>query len=123
MWRLRDVSCGENILVNCSGQFGSHIGTWAYPFLLAMTFTPTRREIVLVVILLATFSLTRRFDFSIRRVPAPRHGDNIHSSVAPGGIKALLVHKAFRTHLSWGSAPVPDTKIIAHVPGEIPDEV
>lgn len=77
---------------------------------------PTKREVVLLAILLVTLLVS--FHQREQRPPLPlnlgNHDDTPH--VKPTSLQASSPQQ-LDSRLSWGSSPVPQTQIIAHVPG------
>jgi hypothetical protein len=89
-----------------------------------MSTAPTPREICLVFILLtALLAISKtNHDFSLRKTPRPVLSGLDGQPIAIDDSPVLSDHhhtaQNGRTRLSWGSEPVPETKIVAHVPGE-----
>jgi hypothetical protein len=88
-----------------------------------MSTAPTAREICLVLILLTTLLAISKtnHDFSLRKTPRPVLSglDGNPLAIVDSPVLADHHHAAqnWRTRLSWGSEPVPETKVVAHVPG------
>lgn len=85
-------------------------------------FHPTPREILLLV---ALFGCLLFFTANLQRHPG-HASDLTHSpyvvedevTAKPLTLETQYTLQALNVPLSWGAAPVPETKIIAHVPGE-----
>lgn len=77
---------------------------------------PTKREVLLLTILLVTLLVS--FNKREQRPPPPpslgTHNDTPH--IKPTSLQASSPQQ-LDSRLSWGSSPVPQTQIIAHVPG------
>jgi hypothetical protein len=91
-----------------------------------MSTTPTIREICLVAILLASLLVLsqKNYDFSFQRASPPTEADRNHSSPLHDSILTASDDFAFRaapldwrTRLRWADLQVPQTQIVAHVPG------
>lgn len=74
---------------------------------------PTRREVVLVTLLLVFLLLISRPSNTTK--PTRTGHNTYNTSVANGSPQAY--HDTANTRLTWGSSPVPQTKVLAHVPG------
>ena len=79
---------------------------------------PTRRELVIVTLLLVFLLLVFRSN------DKPSHGHSSHPSLVGVGSNSTKSpgrshSQTLRTQLSWGTSPVPQTKILAHVPGQL----
>jgi hypothetical protein len=77
---------------------------------------PTRRELVIVTLLLVFLLLVSR---SNHQPALPPHSSVVNSdkhgvSTTPGHADT---YQFSRARLSWGTYPVPQTKVLAHVPG------
>ncbi|KAG6832018.1 hypothetical protein H0H92_006054 [Tricholoma furcatifolium] len=85
--------------------------------------TPTRREFFLVVLLFLLLSLlTHKSDTSrLRNVPNPltKSTENTSSSSAFAGTTSArrAAPQYADAHLTWGSSPVPETRVLSHAPG------
>lgn len=73
---------------------------------------PTRRELVLVTLLLAFLLLISRPSNTTN--PTQTGHNTYNTSAANGSPQA---YHDTNTRLTWGSSPVPQTKVLAHVPG------
>jgi len=93
------------------------------------TAAPTKREILIVTVLLVSFLLFSNFKYSAYDLlaatrTAPGFSQNAGAGPSEGTNKDRPVlsimsepHQPFATKLTWGGASVPETKITAHVPG------
>lgn len=83
---------------------------------------PTRRELVIVTLLLVFLLLASSFR-SDKQPSRPLHPylgvDNNNISAAPAGVSHGGAPETLITRLSWGTSPVPQTKVLAHVPGQL----
>ncbi|KAG6886739.1 hypothetical protein C0992_002589 [Termitomyces sp. T32_za158] len=83
--------------------------------------TPTRREILLVVILfLILRSLTYKSDASrVLNVPNPltSSAQSISSDTSTNNSAYRNDYHYLDAHLTWGSSPVPQTRVLSHAPG------
>jgi hypothetical protein len=81
---------------------------------------PTRREIVLLTLLLAVLLLLTQVNTnldlqtSLRLAPKQTHTERPSNLTAPS---TKFEPQLPRTHIEWGSSQVPQTRIVAHVPG------
>lgn len=83
------------------------------------TETPTRREIWLAVFLLVSLLFLSRSSHSPNALPASIQTDLHGNLSAPNASLAgdeIVLH-SLRDRIRWGKAQVPETKIVAHVPG------
>ncbi|KAF5338912.1 hypothetical protein D9611_008684 [Ephemerocybe angulata] len=83
---------------------------------------PTKREIFIVVFLLSFFLLVNNFRSSPGQLLSPTL--SVHSTAAGHSNETQLstvliddTRQPFKARLSWNTDPVPQTKIVSHVPG------
>lgn len=77
---------------------------------------PTRRELTIITLLLVFLLLV----FRSHDQPSPSHisqGVNNSSDTNPS-LSYNGARQALRTRLTWRTSPVPQTKVLAHVPGQ-----
>lgn len=79
---------------------------------------PTKREVILVTLLLTLVLLFSRSGDAQAQLPQP-HGQHYNSSAVAHGILEKHTPQAFDTQLVWESSKVPETSIVSHVPGEL----
>jgi hypothetical protein len=79
---------------------------------------PTRRELVIVLFLLVILLLVSHSNHQPSLSP---HSSVVnydkHNISTTSGVPHAGDHQSLRTRLSWGTSPVPQTKVLAHVPG------
>ena len=86
-------------------------------------FHPTSREILLLTIL---FGCLLFFSATLHKTPGTT-SDLVHSpfiveeevATQPLTLETQYTLQVLNTPLSWGTGQVPETKIVAHVPGEL----
>lgn len=80
---------------------------------------PTRREVLILAVLLAVLIFLGNSDSS------PSIPERNSPPPPPTNSSATPLHEAYTlkpidTRLTWGSSPPPETTIVAHVPGLFP---
>ncbi|KAG5730823.1 hypothetical protein E4T56_gene16464, partial [Termitomyces sp. T112] len=78
--------------------------------------TPTRREILLVVVLYFSLRLlTHKSDTSVSNPLTT----STHATSSPSANDSTYHHIShyLDAHLTWGSSPVPQTRVLSHAPG------
>jgi len=80
-----------------------------------MSFTPTRREFVFLLLSLLIFLSLSRFDYSVWHLHL--QSDNGGALLPFQSSQVFL--QSFRSKLSYVVAPLPETKVLANVPGKI----
>lgn len=77
---------------------------------------PTRREIVLVVVLFTALLFLSKvhFDSRSRLISLSSPSTDFTNTIPAQNATA----RNYESRLSWGTAHVPETKIVAHVPGK-----
>ena len=88
-----------------------------------MPFNPTAREVVILgVLLVSLLYLSATFprnDGAISELLAGKpYLVEEGSSVLPMTLETQYTLQSLNAPLSWGAEPVPETKIVAHVPGK-----
>ena len=82
---------------------------------------PTRRELVIVTLLLVFLLVFRSNDHSsLSPQPSSPVGLSNNNSATPPGVLHTGSPQSLRARLSWGTSPVPQTKVLGHVPGQSP---
>ena len=82
--------------------------------------TPTRREICLVVLLLVVLLLLSdaNFDLGLRTSPiSPFHRAGTKPVADSSTLSDEYEERLQRTRLDWTLSRIPETKVVAHVPG------
>ena len=84
--------------------------------------SPTRREIWLAVFLLISLLFFSRSRTNFDVAPSTRTSgpnDNFSPSQNSSDVEQEITPQPFRDRLKWGAGEIPQTKIVAHVPGTL----